>query len=106
MGRTFTTTTWNCWAASRTEERSECTASEEEESQGERENRAGTVLCSHFDGVCRCVFGAGGLSALWQRVGGTAAPGAVCGADAGGRVSPGANQPGHTGCGHWGTTET
>lgn len=37
VGRTFTTTTWNCWAASRTEERSECTASEEEESQGERE---------------------------------------------------------------------
>lgn len=50
----------------------------------ERENRAGTVLRSHFDGVCRCVFGAGGLSALWQRVGGTAAPGAVCGANAGG----------------------
>lgn len=72
----------------------------------ERENRAGTVLRSHFDGECRCVFGAGGLSTLWQRGGGTAAPGAVCGADAGGRVSPGANQPGHTGCGHWGMTET
>lgn len=37
VGRTFTTMTRNCWAASRTEERSECTASEEEESQGERE---------------------------------------------------------------------
>lgn len=48
------------------------------------------------------MFGAGGVSALWQCVGGAAAPDAVCGADAGGRVSPGADQPGHTGCGHWG----
>lgn len=55
-----------------------------------------------FHGLRRCVFGARGVGALWRRVGGTAAPDAVRGADAGGRVSPGANQPGHASCGHWG----
>lgn len=45
---------------------------------------------------------AGGVGALWQCVGATAALSSICGADAGGRVSSGANQPGHPCCGHWG----
>lgn len=82
--------------------RKDYTASEEEEEEEKTEN-ARTVLC-HLNGVYSCVFGAAAaaVGALWQCVGGTAAPGAICGAHAGGRVSPGANQTGHTGCGHWG----
>lgn len=57
----------------------------------------GTVLCSHFNGVYCSVVRLGAVGAL---VGGAAAPGAVCGAHAGGRVSPGANQPGHPRRGH------
>lgn len=48
------------------------------------------------------MFGAGAAGALRQRVGGTAAPDAVCGANTRGRVGPGANQPGHSSCGHCG----
>lgn len=64
-----------------------------------RENGAQTALRGHS--VRRCVVGAGGVGALWQHIGGTAAPGTI-GAEAGGRVSPGANQPGHRRGGHWG----
>lgn len=76
-------------------ERNVHAACEEEWKRKERKQERETVLRGHFDGACRCVFGA--VAVLWQC---SAAPDAVCGADAGGRVSPGANQPGHTSCGH------
>lgn len=89
-----------CLSASYTEESPRCTQHLRRKRRRVKRDRAGTVLRGHFDGAFCCVSGAGGVSALWQCVGGAAAPDAVCGADAGGRVSPGANQPGHTSCGH------
>lgn len=62
-----------------------------------RENGTRTALRSHS--VRHRVVRAGRVGALWQHVGGTAAPGPI-GAEAGGRVSPGANQPGHGRRGH------
>lgn len=75
---------------------------EAKEWRSNEEQTAGPVLRSHLNGLCCCVFGAGAVGTLWQRVGGTAAPDAVWGADTRGRVGPGANQPGHTSCGHCG----
>lgn len=103
MGRAFTTKTsgllGSSWKQRSSSEHHVWEGEEKRKKNGEIK-RAGTVLRSHFDGVCCCMFRAGAVGALWQCVGGTAAPDAVCGADTGGRVGPGANQPGHASCGH------
>lgn len=56
-------------------------------------------LRAHLNGAQRHMVGAGG-AVLWQQDRSAAAPRSVAGADAGGRVSPGADQAGHPCCGH------
>lgn len=62
--------------------------------------RAKGSLRGHLDGVQPRVVRAGGDGFPRQRDASAAAPGSIVGADAGGRVGPGADQAGHPSRGH------